>query len=63
MTRSYAVALVFFEVRLISGVLGLDDNNVAGEVIIWSFLVMAVPMADVVLRVQESWRARPPAGS
>ncbi|HEY6045408.1 MAG TPA: DUF2306 domain-containing protein, partial [Pyrinomonadaceae bacterium] len=25
MTRSYAVALVFFEVRLISGVFGLDD--------------------------------------
>jgi uncharacterized membrane protein len=63
MTRSYAVALVFFEVRLISGVLGLDDNNVAGEVIIWICLVMAVPMADVVLQVQESWRARPPAGA
>jgi uncharacterized membrane protein len=61
MTRSYAVALVFFEVRLISGVLGLDDSNAAGEVIIWICLVMAIPMADVVLQLQESWRVRPQA--
>src|SRR5271165_2136731 len=59
MTRSYAVALVFFEVRLISGVLGLDDSNAAGEVIIWICLVMAIPMADVVLQLQEVWRIRP----
>jgi len=63
MTRSYAVALVFFEVRLISGVLGLDDSNAAGEVIIWICLVMAIPMADVVLQLQEVWRVRPQASA
>ena len=47
MTRSYAVALVFFEVRFISGVLGPDDSNAAGEVIIWICLVAAIPLADV----------------
>jgi uncharacterized membrane protein len=61
MTRSYAVALVFFEVRFISGVLGPDDSNAAGEVIIWICLVAAIPLADVVLQLQESWRVRPQA--
>jgi uncharacterized membrane protein len=59
MTRSYAVALVFFEVRFISGVLGFDDSNTAGEVIIWTCLALAIPLADVVLQLQESWRVRP----
>jgi uncharacterized membrane protein len=63
MTRSYAVALVFFEVRLVSGVLGFDDSNAAGEVIIWICLAMAIPMADVILQIQESRRARPLGGA
>jgi uncharacterized membrane protein len=58
MTRSYAVALVFFEVRLISGVLGLDDSMAAVETIVWICVAMAIPLADVVLQVQESLRAR-----
>jgi uncharacterized membrane protein len=58
MTRSYAVALVFFEVRLVSGVLGLDDSNSAGEAIIWICLALAIPIADVILQIQDSWRAR-----
>jgi uncharacterized membrane protein len=58
MTRSYAVALVFFEVRLISGVLGLDDNDAAGEVIIWICLAFCIPLADLILQLQESFRAR-----
>jgi uncharacterized membrane protein len=58
MTRSYAVALVFFEVRLISGVFGFDDSNSAGEVIIWMCLAFAIPLADTVLLIQDSWRAR-----
>ena len=39
MTRSYAVALVFFEVRLISGILGLDDSETASETIVWLSLI------------------------
>lgn len=58
MTRSYAVALVFFEVRLISGVFGFDDSNTAGETIIWICLALAIPLADIVLQIQDSWRAR-----
>jgi uncharacterized membrane protein len=58
MTRSYAVALVFFEVRLISGIFGLDDSNTAGETIIWICLALAIPLADIVLQIQDSWRAR-----
>jgi uncharacterized membrane protein YozB (DUF420 family) len=58
MTRSYAVALVFFEVRLISGIFGFDDSNAAGETIIWICLALAIPLADVVLLIQDSWRSR-----
>lgn len=61
MTRSYAVALVFFEVRLISGVFGFDDSATAGETIVWLCIVFAIPLADVVLQIQESRRARVPA--
>jgi uncharacterized membrane protein len=58
MTRSYAVALVFFEVRLISGIFGFDDSNTAGETIIWICLALAIPLADIVLQIQDSWRPR-----
>ncbi len=52
MTRSYAVALVFFEVRLISGLLGLDDSIAAGETIVWICLAFSIPLADLVLQLQ-----------
>lgn len=59
MTRSYAVALVFFEVRLISGLLDLDDAGAAvAETIVWVCVALSVPLADVVLQLQDSWRAR-----
>lgn len=64
MTRSYAVALVFVEVRVISGVLGLDDAGFAmGELIAWICLVLAIPLADVVLQLQDSWRRVPVVAS
>jgi uncharacterized membrane protein len=62
MTRSYAVALVFFEVRLISGVFGLDDSTTASETIVWTCVALAVPLADVVLQLQEYLRTRAQAG-
>jgi uncharacterized membrane protein len=63
MTRSYAVALVFFEVRVISGLLGLDDSGIAtSETIVWICVACSVPLADVVLQLQDSWRLRRPAG-
>jgi uncharacterized membrane protein len=57
MTRSYAVALVFFEVRLISGLLGLDASVGAGETIVWICVAFSIPLADFILQLQES-RAR-----
>ncbi len=63
MTRSYAVALVFFEVRVISGVLGMDDSLAAGEVIIWICLAFSLLIADVILQLQESWRGRSAAAA
>ena len=58
MTRSYAVALVFLEVRVISGLLRLDDSIVAGEVIVWMCVIFAVPLADIVLNWREFKRAK-----
>ena len=60
-TRSYAVALVFFEVRFISGVLGLDDSVGASETIVWICLAFSIPLADLVLQLQESRRSSAPA--
>lgn len=61
MTRSYAVALIFFEVRFISGVLGLDDSVGATETIVWICLAFSIPLADLVLQLQESRRSGAPA--
>jgi FtsH-binding integral membrane protein len=63
MTRSFAIALVFFEVRAITGIFRLDDNVAAGDTIFWSCLVLAIPLADLVLQLQESRRARTPAAA
>jgi uncharacterized membrane protein len=63
MTRSYAVALVFFEVRFISGLLGLDDSVGATETIVWICLAFSIPLADLVLQLQESRRSSAPAAS
>ena len=59
MTRSFAVALVFLEVRLISGVGGWDDNAAVGETIVWICLAASLLAADVVLQIQESALSRP----
>lgn len=59
MTRSFAVALVFIEVRVIGGLTGLDNNSKAVETIVWSCLAFALLSADIVLQVQEWLRTRP----
>jgi uncharacterized membrane protein len=60
MTRSFAVALVFIEVRVISGIAGLDNSQTASETIVWSCLAFSILAADVVLQWQELRRARVP---
>jgi hypothetical protein len=48
MTRSYAVALVFFEGRFITGVLGLDDApELVQTTVIWSCLALAMLLGEL----------------
>lgn len=48
MTRSYAVALVFFEGRLLGGLLGIDDNLNATMAAIWACLALSMVFAELV---------------
>ena len=59
MTRSFAVALVFLEVRVVGGITGWDKNPAAIETIVWSCLAFSLLTADLVLQVQELRRSRP----
>jgi uncharacterized membrane protein len=60
MTRSFGVALVFLEVRVISGVTGWDKLGPRViETVVWCCLAFAVLSADIVLQWQELRRTRP----
>jgi hypothetical protein len=49
MTRSYAVALTFFQVRLILGVTGLDQppDPAVAEIVVWACVALAVLVGDL----------------
>jgi uncharacterized membrane protein len=54
MTRSFAVALVFLEVRVIGGLTGREKLDVhANETIVWVCLVFSTFSADLVLQWQQ----------
>jgi len=54
MTRSFAVAIVFLEVRVIGGVTGLENLDThANETMVWACLAFAILSADLVLLSQE----------
>jgi uncharacterized membrane protein len=61
MTRSFAVALVFLEVRVVLGVTGLEKvgGGAFDETVVWACVAFSLLFADVVLQVQELLRARP----
>jgi uncharacterized membrane protein len=59
MTRSFAVAIVFLEARVIPGLFGWDNNQKAVETIVWMCVAFSVPVGDIALQVQEWLRARP----
>jgi len=60
MTRSYAVALVFLEVRVVGGVTGWERlGDAAIEAIVWGCLAFAILFADLILQWQELRRTRP----
>ena len=54
MTRSFAVAIVFLEVRVIGGVTGLETlDTQANETIVWACLAFSILSADLVLQWQQ----------
>lgn len=55
MTRSFACALIFLEVRVIDGIFGWQNFD---QIIVWSCVAAAVPLADLVLQIQEMLRRR-----
>jgi len=59
MTRSFAVALVFLEVRVISGLGGWDGNPSASESIVWICVAFSLLVGDLALQVEEYLRSRP----
>lgn len=60
MTRSYAVAIVFLEVRVFLGLTGLETKGPAVvETVVWSCLAFSLLVADIVLQVQELRRSKP----
>jgi uncharacterized membrane protein YozB (DUF420 family) len=58
MTRSFAVALVFLEVRVILGVTGLEKLGTFDETVVWICLAFSLLLADVALQWQELRRTR-----
>ena len=58
MTRSFAVALVFLEGRVIGGVTGWENLGVhATETIVWACLAFSILSADLVLQWQKLERS------
>jgi len=54
MTRSFAVALVFLEVRVIGGLTGVENLDAhANETIVWACLAFSILLADLMLQWQE----------
>jgi uncharacterized membrane protein YozB (DUF420 family) len=62
MTRSFAVALVFLEVRVVAGLTGWENRGPgAVEAIVWGCLAFSILSADIVLQAQELLKKRPAA--
>jgi uncharacterized membrane protein len=60
MTRSFAVAIVFLEVRVIGGVTGWDMLGPGAiETIVWVCLAFSILAADIVLQWQDLRGSRP----
>jgi uncharacterized membrane protein len=60
MTRSFAVAIVFLEVRVVGGVTGWENLSLSvNETIVWSCVAFSLLFADIVLQWQELSRSGP----
>ncbi len=60
MTRSFAIAVVFLEVRVIGGVTGLDKDPRTIETIVWSCLALAPLVGDILVYWQDLVSRRKP---
>jgi uncharacterized membrane protein len=59
MTRSFAVALIFLEVRVILGVTGWDKLGPhVVETVVWCCVGSSVLVGDIALQLQETFRTR-----
>jgi len=59
MTRSFAVAIVFLEVRVVLGVTGLEKlGDSVAETVVWMCVAFSLLFADVVLQWQDLRRPR-----
>jgi hypothetical protein len=61
MTRSYAVAIVFLEVRVIAGLGGWTHNVAITETIVGVCLALSLLLADIAIRWQDLRPALPVA--
>jgi uncharacterized membrane protein len=59
MTRSFSIALVFLEVRLVLGVTGWENMHAVDETVVWVCNIFALLSADLVLQWQELRRSQP----
>lgn len=59
MTRSYAVAIIFLEVRVISGLGGWDSSLAASETIVWLCVAFSVLIGDLAVQWQDSRKSQP----
>jgi len=60
MVRSFAVAIVFLEVRVISGVTGWENlGKSVTETIVWACLAFSLLFADIVLQWPDLRRTKP----
>jgi uncharacterized membrane protein len=59
MIRSFAVALIFLEVRVIGGVTGWENIPGADETIVWCCVAFSVLAGDIAVQWQELRRVRP----
>jgi len=59
MTRSFAVAIVFLEIRVVAGITGWDTMPNVIETVGWVCLAFAILLADIALQWQDLRRTRP----
>jgi uncharacterized membrane protein len=60
MIRSYAVAIVFLEVRVVAGLLGVDNDPRKIEIVVWCCNAFALILADIVIHWKDLREKRVP---